>query len=473
MRDGRNLFLVSHIPLQGVLTSATIFQIGYGVFYILNYLKQCGVEYLTVNPLNIDRYVRNFDYEVRKLPTWDFFREEAWLRFDVAGYVSAILDEIVELDPDRIFLPVHYNFTYLEYIENLRLLRRTVRKNVEIVVGGHLATNNPSLFLLDEFQPIRIIPNEGEMPVFECITGKKACKQPVFDFPIQVMEETGFYDVSRLHEDLIRIAKQHKARLYSNIPLSTGFIASRGCYCACTFCCEKNRKMVVSPRETMLERLQIVRSKSPVPQVGFMDALFPITLRLTDDLGKLGMRYSFQSRADFLLGKVKADPNFIHELCQSGCYRVGIGVESLNQTELDALNKEEKVEDIIRTIRLLTDSGIEVFATCIAGIPGQTVSSLNRTLDIFIQDLNSPLLELVFFPLLVTRGNALFKDLEEQGFIRDEYLRLPSRADYFYVNPRSDFDSVARVQEIADQINGRARSHMQWYLSRTSQNPAS
>jgi len=222
--------------------------------------------------------------------------------------------------------------------------------------------------------------------------------------------------------------------------------------------------MVISPREKMLENLQIVRSRSPVPQIGFMDALFPISPRLTDDLGKLGIRYSFQTRADFLLRKVKTDPDFIQKLHRSGCYRVGIGVETLNQTELDTLNKEEKVEDIIRIIRLLTDSGIEVFATCIAGIPGQTVSSLNRTLDIFIRDLNSPLVELVFFPLLVTRGNTLFNDLEKKGFIQEEYLRLPSRADYFYVNPESDFYSMARVQEITDQINERARNHMQWYL---------
>jgi biotin synthase-like enzyme len=414
MIDKRNLFLVSHIPLQGVLTSATIFQIGYGVFYILNYLKQCDVEYLTINPLKIDRYVKNFVHEVRKLPTWDFFREEVWLRFDGAEYVSAILDEIVELDPDRIFFPVYYNFTYLEYIENLRLIRGRVRKNVEIVIGGHLATNNPNLFVLDEFQPIRSIPNEGEIPVFECITGRKAYKLPVFEFPLQVMADSGFYDVSRLHDDLIRIARQHEARLYSNIPLATGFIASRGCYCACSFCCERSRRMVVIPREKMLENLQIVRSRSPVRQIGFMDALFPITPRLTDELGKLDIRYSFQSRADFLLGKVKIDPDFIQKLHRSGCYRVGIGVESLNQAELDTLNKEEKVEEIIRVIQLLTDGGIEVFATCISGIPGQTVTSLKRTLDIFIRDLNSPLVEVVFFPLLVTRGSTLFNNFKNK-----------------------------------------------------------
>ncbi len=65
--------------------------------------------------------------------------------------------------------------------------------------------------------------------------------------------------------------------------------------------------------------------------------------------------WSAQVRTD-----VARDPELLDLMHRSGCDRVYLGLESVNQATLDAFDKHQSVDDIVEAIRMLHEHGIDV-----------------------------------------------------------------------------------------------------------------
>ena len=68
-------------------------------------------------------------------------------------------------------------------------------------------------------------------------------------------------------------------------------------------------------------------------------------------------------------------------MAESGCYKIAIGIESVEENDLESINKRYDNEVIIQGIKLLKKYGIEYKALVMFGVPNQTKESIAYTLD--------------------------------------------------------------------------------------------
>lgn len=80
------------------------------------------------------------------------------------------------------------------------------------------------------------------------------------------------------------------------------------------------------------------------------------------------------TRADCL------DEEMLDVMARSGCTLMGLGVESVHQHILDAAEKQLKVEDIRRAVKLLKKAGIKSMGHFVFGLPGETPETIEATI---------------------------------------------------------------------------------------------
>ncbi len=69
-------------------------------------------------------------------------------------------------------------------------------------------------------------------------------------------------------------------------------------------------------------------------------------------------------------------------MAKSGCYKIAIGIESVEKDDLNNIHKKYDNNVIINGIKLLQKYDIEYKALIMFGIPNQTKESIKYTLDL-------------------------------------------------------------------------------------------
>lgn len=91
---------------------------------------------------------------------------------------------------------------------------------------------------------------------------------------------------------------------------------------------------------------------------------------------KKKIKWSCTTRPDLLKNE-----ELIKCMAESGCYKTAIGIESVEENDLESINKRYDNEVIIQGIKLLKKYGIEYKALVMFGVPNQTKESIAYTLD--------------------------------------------------------------------------------------------
>lgn len=91
---------------------------------------------------------------------------------------------------------------------------------------------------------------------------------------------------------------------------------------------------------------------------------------------KKKIKWSCTTRPDLLKNE-----ELIKCMAESGCYKIAIGIESVEENDLESINKRYDNEVIIQGIELLKKYGIEYKALVMFGVPNQTKESIAYTLD--------------------------------------------------------------------------------------------
>ena len=91
---------------------------------------------------------------------------------------------------------------------------------------------------------------------------------------------------------------------------------------------------------------------------------------------KKKIKWSCTTRPDLLKNE-----ELIKCMAQSGCYKIAIGIESVEKEDLKNIHKRYDNEVIVQGIKLLKKYGIEYKALVMFGVPNQTKESIAYTLD--------------------------------------------------------------------------------------------
>ncbi|HAH21044.1 MAG TPA: hypothetical protein DCL49_09105 [Candidatus Omnitrophica bacterium] len=160
---------------------------------------------------------------------------------------------------------------------------------------------------------------------------------------------------------------------YRLLPV-TNMVTARGCPFKCTFCLPNLLGSGVRYRSVgkVISEIKYLINDIGIRDIAFWDdtftlkpdRVFSLCERIISE--KIKFSWSCQGRADCV------SPDMLEAMAKTGCWKIFYGVESLVQKNLDTLRKGETVEQIFKAVRMTKKSGIEVEASFILGIPGET-----------------------------------------------------------------------------------------------------
>lgn len=280
-------------------------------------------------------------------------------------------------------------------------LARAIRLNhprTRILIGGIHASLVPEDFLELADQ---VVTGEGESVILDVVEGR-LLDRVVHGKPVEDLDTLPVIDYSLLKG----------AESMSVIPVMT----SRGCPFDCNFCTvtrifgRRYRKQ--SPERILAElRNALVFFKGR--NVFFYDDNLAVDVPRLDALMEgitaenMGISWSAQVRAD-----IARDPELVARMYRSGCNRVYIGFESIDDQSLKALHKSQTRADVERAVAVIHEQGIQIHGMFIFGEDHDTTESFARTADFAVRhDVDT----VQFMILTPFPGTRIYEKLVAEG----------------------------------------------------------
>jgi radical SAM superfamily enzyme YgiQ (UPF0313 family) len=136
---------------------------------------------------------------------------------------------------------------------------------------------------------------------------------------------------------------------------------------------------------------------------------------------KLPIQWFGNARADNL-----TDPAFVHRLRKAGCWMLAMGIETESEDIRKDMVKKLERQKIKTAIDNMRDAGIRSFAFFIFGYPGESLATINQTIDYAIA-LNPDFAN--FYPAVPYPGTELYNKAVRDGLLVEEDW---SRMEYSY-----------------------------------------
>jgi radical SAM superfamily enzyme YgiQ (UPF0313 family) len=162
----------------------------------------------------------------------------------------------------------------------------------------------------------------------------------------------------------------------------TTMMTSRGCPFNCAFCAKipgSVRTRFASAKRVVAEFLEI--KKLGYCEVNVFDDLFTVNRQRVIDVcqgileNKIDISWSIRARTDCI------DEEMLVYLKKAGCYRIYFGIESGTDEILKLMNKRTDTRKNMQAMELAHKIGFEIVSYFILGFPGETVETMNATIE--------------------------------------------------------------------------------------------
>ncbi|MCI5144427.1 MAG: radical SAM protein, partial [Candidatus Electrothrix sp. AR3] len=306
--------------------------------------------------------------------------------------------DIKEFAPDIIGVfgtsPIH------KYIkESIRVLNEICPLST-IIVGGPHATFFPEDLLNSEVKIDYVFRGEAENSILEFVNQLKLYNKVVDQDKIPgiayKIEKDCFVD-----SNIPRIKDLDSVPMpaYNLLPLERYFEAgssektitmmtSRGCPNQCIYCAEPvlyGKKFRSRSAANVVDEMRYLRDQYKIDHVVFYDSTFNHDKDRVKQICKqiikesIGITWRARVRAD------KLDQEMVELMKLSGCEELSLGVETGSERILTILKKNETKEEIKNAFELIREQNLWCSGYFMFGIPGETVSDMQETIDFAIE----------------------------------------------------------------------------------------
>ncbi|MFY1598373.1 B12-binding domain-containing radical SAM protein [Micromonospora sp. WMMD737] len=275
---------------------------------------------------------------------------------------------------------------------------------IQIMVGGHQAKAMPAMVIDDvRFGRLEaLVIGEGETRVAELLQDRRnraglpgvMWRDPVLRTPVTggIPGSAGHLapDINRLPFVDRRYFAADPYRPGAG-PLEAAMVGARGCPYDCSFCgaaVSANPDVTIRTREpeNIIAEMDEVHARYGVTAFRFVDDLFlgyeRFIRRCMAAFGeaRVGTRYVWDAtgRINVL---ARADDRLLETLAENGCREVALGIESGSARVLGHIGKRINPELTRQVVRRLTRLGISVKGYFILGLPTETRTELDATVQ--------------------------------------------------------------------------------------------
>lgn len=219
-----------------------------------------------------------------------------------------------------------------------------------------------------------------------------------------------------------RVYRKHlRAEDYFNpnalYPMVT-IVASRGCPNQCTFCVypqtTTGRRFRARSVDKVVEEALFIQDAFPQARsIFFEDGTFTADRdrcrEISNRLREAGLKLSWTANA-----RADLDPETLHIMKQGGCRLLCIGFESGDPEILKRIHKGVTPEQMMEFAGRVRQAGLLIHGCFMAGLPGETRESLNKTLRLAMK-LKPDTAQ--FFPVMVYPGTEAYEWYQHRGWI--------------------------------------------------------
>jgi radical SAM PhpK family P-methyltransferase len=159
---------------------------------------------------------------------------------------------------------------------------------------------------------------------------------------------------------------------------------AKSCPFHCAFCGfpERAGEYTYLSVEDVEKELNAIAAIGGVSTLTIIDDTFNVPKKRFKDLLRMMIRNKYGFRWNSFFRCDHADEEAIDLMAEAGCEGVILGVESGSDVILGLMNKTVRRAQYLRAIPRLEASGIACYASLIVGFPGETVETVNETIDL-------------------------------------------------------------------------------------------
>ena len=308
-------------------------------------------------------------------------------------YIQKIKEEIT---PDVIA----YSATTVD-IKKLVAVNKRLKENFDFfsIFGGPHPTFFPELIEEDPFIDAICI-GEGEYALLELLN-KLEKNQEIESIKNLYVRKNGQIIKNSLNplienlDSLPPLDKEIYSKYYSNPYLLENapirFIASRGCPYNCTYCFNhkffelygvSGKRVRKRSVDSLIQEIKEVKKKFDIPMVSFVDDIFCFPKEWMREFAdkykkEIDLPYSVNTRPNTI------DDEIASLLQKSGCYYVTFSIETGDDfLRNKVLNRNISDSEIEKAANLLHKYKIPFSTGNMLGVPGETMDTLMKTLEI-------------------------------------------------------------------------------------------
>jgi anaerobic magnesium-protoporphyrin IX monomethyl ester cyclase len=227
---------------------------------------------------------------------------------------------------------------------------------------------------------------------------------------------------------------------------AVSMVTSRGCPYHCTWCSKQVYGDTFRRRQAdaVLDELAWLRETWDPDQIWFADDLFTVNRRWVHSFANRMVERGLQTPF-YLVGRPEnINAPMVSALRAAGLTRMYLSAESGAQSVLDAMRKDDTVEDIRRASGILRAHGVELGVFVMLGYPGETTADVDATTRM-LHDIEPDVTLLsVAHPM---KGTAFYEEVKDRlrdpgpQWIAENGGRLPFEKDY----PDRFYEAAQRV----------------------------
>jgi len=165
-------------------------------------------------------------------------------------------------------------------------------------------------------------------------------------------------------------------------------LTSRGCPFKCIFCLKvmSKGKYIARTPENIVKEIEYLVKNFDIKSIFFQDWEFTIDRKKVENIcdlmleKKIRIKWGCNARANDLSN------GLIKKMKKAGCVRINIGFESGSQKVLDKANKNIKIEDLKKAIKICRANNINIGMYAMLNLPGEDKNTIKETVDFFVKN---------------------------------------------------------------------------------------
>ncbi len=169
---------------------------------------------------------------------------------------------------------------------------------------------------------------------------------------------------------------------YQKRPVAN-IITSRGCPNDCTFCenATFGRRVRLRSAENIVDEIELLMSRYGVREIAFVDDTFTLSRNRIRKIFELARkrRLSFPWTCMSRINTV--DEALLGYMRDNGCWYIAFGIESGDPAILKEIRKNITLTDVRQVVDACWNLGIKTKGFFMVGHPGETVGSIDKTID--------------------------------------------------------------------------------------------